>query len=70
MSKMLQDQNGNVSSKRILALCGFTVAVVLAVVALIWDKNTETAKGLVDSFLIFSGGMAGVSVAEFFKRAQ
>lgn len=63
-NKLLEDNDGNTSSKRVAGYIGFGVAVVLAVVALMWAENAGIAKDLVNSFLFFSGGLLGVSVAE------
>lgn len=68
MGTMLQDQNGNTSSKRIIALVSFIISCVLALVALTVAKNPEIAVDLVNAYLLFSGGLLGISVAEFFKK--
>ena len=68
MNTILQDQNGNMSSKRLAGYIGFGVSVGLAVVALMWADNAEIAVDLVKSFLTFSAGLLGLGVVEFFKK--
>lgn len=63
-NKLLQDSDGNTSSKRVAGFIAFGAAVALAVVALMWADNADVAKDLVNSFLFFSGGLLGVGVAE------
>lgn len=68
MNTMLQDKDGNISSKRIAGFISFGVAVVLSVVALMWAGNAEIASDLVKMFLTFSAAVLGVSVAERFGK--
>ncbi len=63
-----KDQNDKTSSKRVMAFISLIFAMGISVIALTVAENPDVAVNLVKSFLMFSGGLAGVSVAEFFKK--
>ncbi len=63
-----KDQNDKTSSKRVMAFISLIFSMGISVIALTCAKNPDVAVNLVNSFLMFSGGLAGVSVAEFFKK--
>ncbi len=64
MTTLLQDsKTSKTSSKRILAIAGFTVAVLFAAANAIWGIEAE-----VHAFLAFSGTCAGFSMGERYAK--
>ena len=60
---LFKDVNGNLSSKRIAGYSGFLVATILTIMALFFDTSGN-AKDMLSTWLIFSGGCLGITVAE------
>jgi hypothetical protein len=67
MARLLQDANGNTSSKRISGFIGITIAAAMSVYSVIQDPSQATT--IVWSWLSFAGVMFGVGVLEK-KREQ
>ena len=71
--KLLQDSNGNTSSKRvagfIIAGVGLIALLALGVVSMFMViKDPETAMEAFKTILIVGGGLLGVGVVEFLGK--
>jgi hypothetical protein len=69
---LIHDKTGSVSSKRVIGIASFTVAVLLMVTAIAFAPFnpliTTTAMQGLKMFLAFSAGLLGVGVAEHFIK--
>lgn len=65
---LIQDQNGNTSSKRVAMFAGLTYAMTMGTLGAFEITDPEYTLALVKGVLAFSAGMGGISVAEFFKK--
>jgi hypothetical protein len=73
MNKMMQDQNGNKSSKRLAGISLLAGGGILGVTLFIYSLNKtvadpETASGVYQALLVAGGSLLGVGVFEFFKK--
>lgn len=69
--KFLEDQNGNLSSKRVVGAIGFLVGLLLLAFTGVFSifKTPAAASTAIECFktiLYVSGGLIGVGVFEFF----
>jgi len=73
MSKLLEDKDGNPSSKRVAGFIvsgiGLVALLALGVTAMfVVIKDPETAKDCFKTILIVGGGLLGVGVFEFLGK--
>ena len=71
--KMLQDSNGNTSSKRIwgtiLLSLGSLMQIVLFIFAIKWGvKDPATASNVATGLILTGAGLLGIGVLEGFKK--
>lgn len=67
---LVQDQNGNLSSKRVAMFIGLSYSMIMGTLGAFEITDPAFTETLVKGFLAFSAGMGGISVAEFFQKKE